>query len=163
MPRRPRRTIVKLTRWSADEWQRVEEAARQHGLAPLRYVREATLEKAGGEAPPEPPRQRPATDELVHQLARVLNNLRQLLVWAEDDWDDETWLLTALIEAADAATVAAPSRQQEAAAVLVALVPAGVALNGMARRANADEALPPYAELHDVLNPLYAALRPCLA
>jgi hypothetical protein len=164
MPRRPRRTILKLTRWSVDEWRHVEEAARPHGLAPLRYVREATLEKAGGAPPPEPSRQRPETDELVHQLARVLSNLRQLLGWAELDWDDDAAaLLGALINAADAATVAAPSRRKEAAAVLAALVPAGVALNEVAHRANADEALPPYEEVHAVLTTLYAALRPCLA
>src|SRR4051812_43637971 len=70
-PPMARRTIRKLTCWSDDEWRRVEDAARAarppNGVPPLRFVREAALEKAGkGTAPP---RRRRVADELVHQLA----------------------------------------------------------------------------------------------
>jgi hypothetical protein len=90
----------------------------------------------------------------------VLTGLRGPCGWAENDWDAAA---AALLDAADAATVAAPSRRKEAAAVLATLVPAGVELNEMACRANAAEVLPPHAEVHAVLTTLYAALRPCLA
>lgn len=39
-----RRTVRKLTVWSADEWRSVEDAARPSGVPPLRFVREAALE-----------------------------------------------------------------------------------------------------------------------
>jgi integrase len=63
MPRRPRRTIHKLTRWHSDEWQRVADAARERGgVPPLRFVREAALAaaEAGADAPRPKPRKRRA-------------------------------------------------------------------------------------------------------
>ena len=51
MPR-DRRTVRKPTRWTPDEWSRVEDAARPHGVPALRFVREAALEKAARGTPP---------------------------------------------------------------------------------------------------------------
>jgi len=156
-----RRTIRKLTCWSDDEWRRVEDAARTarpSGVPPLRFVREAALEKAGKGA--APPRRRVA-DELVHQLARVLNNLRQLHRVAEDDWDEDgARLVAAVIHAAEAATAAPPERAHDAAAVLAEVRAAGVALNELAHSANAAEYLP--AEAPEVLTAMFTALRWCL-
>lgn len=165
MPRKPRRTIRKLTCWTADEWQRVEEAARPRGVPPLRYVREAALTHAasGGELRPPQVRRRRTADELVHQLARVMNNLQQLQRVAEDEWDDDSALLfAAVIQTAEMATRAAPERSPAAAAILADLKPAGVALNDLAHRANAAESLPPEAEVHAVVHALYAVLARCL-
>ena len=154
-----RRTIRKLTVWSADEWRRVEDAARPSGVPPLRFVREAALEKAGKGTAPR--RRRRRADELVHQLARVLNNLRQLHRVAEDDWDeDAARLIAAVIQTAEAATAAAPEAERDAAPLLAELVPAGVALNELTHRANAAEYVP--AEAPDVLTAVHAALRGCL-
>ncbi len=93
MPR-ARRTVRKPTRWTDAEWRRVEDAAPVAGVPALRFVREAALEKAdalrGAAPPPAPARRRRAGDELVHQLARVLNNLRQFQRVAEDDWDEDS-------------------------------------------------------------------------
>ena len=166
MPRRPRRTILKLTRWSADEWQRVEEAARPRGVPPLRYVREAALTHAasGGELRPPQARRRRIADELVHQLARVMNNLQQLQRVAEDDWDDDSArLFGAVLQTAELATRAAPERSPAAAVILADLKPAGVALNDLAHRANAAECIPPEAEVHEVVHTLHAVLARCLA
>lgn len=154
-----RRTVRKLTVWSADEWRRVEDAARPSGVPPLRFVREAALEKAGKGAAPR--RRRRRADELVHQLARVLNNLRQLHRVAEDDWDeDAARLIAAVIQTAEAATAAAPEAARDAAPLLTELVPAGVALNELTHRANAAEYVP--AEAPDVLTAVHAAVRRCL-
>jgi hypothetical protein len=154
-----RRTVRKLTVWSADEWRSVEDAARPSGVPPLRFVREAALEKAGKGAAPR--RRRRVPDELVHQLARVLNNLRQLHRVAEDDWDDDGARLVAeVIRAAEAATAAPPEGKAGAAPLLAELVPAGVALNELTHRANAAEHLPP--EALEVLAAMHAAVRRCL-
>ena len=154
-----RRTVRKLTVWSADEWRRVEDAARPSGVPPLRFVREAALDKAGKGAAPA--RRRRRADELVHQLARVLNNLRQLHRVAEDDWDEDGARLVAeVIRATEAATAAPPERKEDAAPLLTELVPAGVALNELAHRANAAEHLPP--EAPEVLAAMHAAVRRCL-
>lgn len=167
MPRRPRRTVHKLTRWHSDEWQRVADAARERGgVPPLRFVREAALAAAdaGAEAPRPKPRQRRAGDELVHQLARVMNNLQQLRRVAEDDWDDDAaQLIGAVLQTAELAVRAAPERGPAAAAILAHLRPTGVALNELAHRANAAEGLPPQAEVYPVLETLYAALARCLS
>lgn len=161
MPRR-RRTVHKLTRWHDDEWQRVADAAHARGgIPPLRFVREAALEAAAGGG--AAPRQRRAADELVHQLARVMNNLQQLQRVAEEDWnDDAARFIGAVLQTAELATRAAPERGSAAAAILADLHPAGVALNELTHRANTDEALPPDAEVYAVLDTLYAALARCL-
>jgi hypothetical protein len=157
-----RRTVRKLTCWTDEEWRRVADAARSTGKPPLRFVREAALEKAGG-MPPKTPRKRRTTDELAHQFGRVLNNLRQLLRVAEEDFnDDAAALLEAFIEAADTALAAAPTNSDDAAAVLAVLLPVGIDLNEMAHRANGSGTLPPVKDVRAVLNGLYAALRPCL-
>lgn len=154
-----RRTIRKLTCWSDDEWRRVEDAARAarpSGVPPLRFVREAALEKAGKGA--APPRRRRLPDELVHQLARVLNNLRQLHRVAEDDWDEDgARLVATVIHTAEAATAAPPERAHDAAAVLAEVRAAGVALNELTHRANSAEYLP--AEAPEVLTAMFNALR----
>jgi len=150
-----RRTIRKLTVWSDDEWHAVEEAARPSGVPPLRFVREAALERAGKGARPRRGR---TADELVHQLARVLNNLRQLHRVAEDDWDEDgARLVAAVIRVAEAATAAPPERGRDAAAVLAEVRTAGVALNELAHAANAAEYLP--AEAPQVLEAVHAAVR----
>jgi hypothetical protein len=154
-----RRTIRKLTIWSGDEWRRVEDAARPSGVPPLRFVREAALEKAGKGAAPS--RRRRRADELVHQLARVLNNLRQLHRVAEDDWDeDSARLIAAVIAAVEAATAAPPERGPDASAMLAEVRAAGAALNELAHRANAAEYVP--AEGPEVLAAVYATVRRCL-
>jgi len=167
MPRRPRRTVHKLTRWHSDEWQRVADAARERGgVPPLRFVREAALAAAdaGAAAPRPKPRQRRAGDELVHQLARVMNNLQQLQRVAQDDSDDDAArMIGAVLQTAEMATRTAPERESVAAAILADLHPAGVALNELAHRANATEGLPPEAELNAVLETLFAALARCLS
>ena len=158
-----RRTVLKLTRWSTAEWSIVEEAAHPFGIPPLRFVREAVLEKAaqGGGRPRPLPRWKP--DELVHQLSRVLNNLRQLQGVAEDDWHDEAAaLIGGVIEVATAATREPPERARKAKSVLAKLVPAGVALNELAHRANTTRTLPPDDEVRAVLASLEAAVRRCL-
>jgi hypothetical protein len=158
-----RRTVLKLTRWSTAEWSIVEAAARPHGIPPLRFVREAVLEKAaqGGGRPKPVPRRK--ADELVHQLSRVLNNLRQLQRVAEDDWHDEAAaLIGGVIELATIATREPPERAREANTALAKLVPAGVALNELAHRANATQSLPPDDEVRAVLADVEAAVRCCL-
>ncbi|HET7462590.1 MAG TPA: hypothetical protein VFJ82_15155 [Longimicrobium sp.] len=175
MPRRTRRTIRKLTCWSTDEWTRIEDVVPTAGVPALRFVREAALEKAdalrGGSPPPAPPptpappppsrRERRAGDELVHQLARVLNNLRQLHRVAEVDWDDDNARLIAeVIRTAEAATAAAPVRAPEANALLAELGPVGAALNDVAHSANSAEHLPPDAQ--DVLVRVFSTLARCL-
>jgi len=158
---RPKRTVRKPTRWTADEWRRVEEAARTHGVPALRFVREAALAQAAqGGPPPAPPRRQRPADALVTELSHVLNNLTQLRHVAEDDWDDDSArLIGAVIDATTAATRAAPERAKEAAAVLARLAPAGVALNELAHRANATKQLPPDAEVHNVLVDVFTAVR----
>jgi hypothetical protein len=158
-----RRTVLKLTRWSTAEWNIVAAAALPHGIPPLRYVREAVLEKAaqGGSRPRPVPRRK--ADELVHQLSRVLNNLRQLQRLAEDEWADKAvGLIGGVIELATAVTREPPERAREAKAALAKLVPAGVALNELAHRANSTETLPPDEEVRAVLAGVESAVRYCL-
>lgn len=143
----PRRTIRKPTRWTPDEWAQVEAEARRRSVPPLRYVREAALG--------HPPQRKPTRvrDDLVHQLARVLNNMRQLQRVAELDGDDSA---AARVEdaarAAEAAVRAVAVRPAaDVAALLADLIGAGAALNALAHRANRDDELPPRAELAEAL------------
>lgn len=145
---RRKRTIRKPTRWSPDEWRAVEAAARAHRIPPLRFIREAALVVAQGGTAPAPPRRRLVRDELVHQLARVLNNLRQL----ERAADEDGAVAVAALAAASAhstvqAIKAAPGRAREAAAVIGPIITAGRALNVLVHTAHADEALPPTREI----------------
>lgn len=169
MPRSTARTVRKLTCWRPDEWARIEDAIPAAGVPALRFVREAALEKAdalrGCPPPMEPPsppppaapparrtrahphRTRPAGDELVHQLRRVLNNLQQLRRVAEIDGDSESvFLIVGVMRTIETATVVAPERGTMVEAFLAELVPAGIALNDVARSANGADYLPPDAE-----------------
>jgi hypothetical protein len=161
-----RRTVHKLTRWHDAEWRCIADAARSLGVPPLRFVREAALEKAaqgGALAPPaRPPRGRTG-DELLHQIRRVMNNLQQLQRVALDDWAEEfAVVIDGVLEVGVQAARAAPVRAGEAAAVLAVLVPAGVRLNELAHSANASGAFPPDAEVMDALATVEAAFRRCL-
>jgi Mobilization protein NikA len=66
------RTLVRSTRFTPEEWARLEERARLCGLAPARYLREVAL---GFE-----PKVRAGAIErqLLYHLARIGNNLNQL-------------------------------------------------------------------------------------
>ena len=147
----PLRTIRKPTRWTPEEWARVEAAARSRGVPPLRYVREAVL------GAPSAPRRR-ARDELTRQLGRVLNNLRQLQRVAEDDWMDEAAArIEVTAQATEAAICAAPAPGTTAAEAVHVIVVAGRALNELAHRANADEELPPLSEVLAALKAVEAS------
>lgn len=154
MPR-IRRTIRKPTRWTPDEWARVEEAARARGVPPLRFVREAALG-----APAAPLRTRRSTrDDFVKEIGRVLNNLRQLQTLAELDWAGEMVdRLEITARAAEAAIRAAPPPGMAPAARVRSIVDAGRALNELARRGNTHEELPPDAELITALVAVEAGL-----
>ncbi len=132
VPHRPRRIIRKPTRWTPDEWARVEDAARARGVPPLRYVREAALG-----APPAPRRRQ--RDELTRQLGRVLNNLRQLHRVAEDNWaDDAAARIHQTIRATEAAINGAPAPGTTAAEAVQVIVVAGRARNELVHGAAAD-------------------------
>jgi hypothetical protein len=155
----PHRTIRKPTRWTADEWAEVEQAARERGVPPLRYVREAAL---GRPSAPRPSRRR---STLVRQLARVLNNLRQLERIAEMDGEEvAAFRIAVTASAVDRAARAAydsPRRSSEAMDRLLADVEvAGGQLNELAHRANSAEALPGDSVLFPVIARVHAlALR----
>jgi hypothetical protein len=42
---RPVRDVVKQVRWTAEEWQMVEEEARQDGRSPSEFIRRVTLSR----------------------------------------------------------------------------------------------------------------------
>jgi predicted ArsR family transcriptional regulator len=104
-------------------------------------VREAALA-----APPPPPRR--ARHELVRELGRVLNNLRQLQAVAEIDGAEAAAArIEVTAKRTEAAIRAAPAPDTTPAAAAHVIVAAGRALNELARRANTDEELPADAEL----------------
>ena len=148
------RTLRKPTRWTPEEWARVVELASARGVAPLRYVREAALA-----APSLPRPRRRARDELVHQLGRVLNNLRQLQRVAEYDEQEHA---AARIEVTagriETAIVGAPAPGRTPASAVHVIVVAGRALNEVAHRANSKEELPPEAEVVRALEAVETAL-----
>lgn len=145
---RCKRTVRRPTRWTPDEWRRVEDAARARRVPPARFVREAVLGAVEHGAPAAAPRRRRVRDELVHQLGRVLNNLRQLeRVAVEDGEEDMGRIAGFAARAVEAAIRRAPTRAADAAPLLAQLVEAGRALNEVAHRANTDEALPPDEEV----------------
>jgi hypothetical protein len=154
VPHRPRRTIRKATRWTPDEWARIEDHARSRGVPPLRYVREAALG-----APPAPKRR--ARDELTRQLGRLLNNLRQIHRVAVDDWaDDAAARIGQTIAATEAAIRTAPAPRTTAAEAVHVIVVAGRALNELVHGAHADEdELPPDSELLPALEAVEASFR----
>lgn len=148
------RTVRKPTRWTPEEWARIEEKARARGVPPLRYVREAAL----GE-PPAP--RRHALDELTRQLGRVLSNLRQLHRVAEDDWvgdDGAAARIGQTIAATEAAIRAAPAPHTTAAEAVHVVLVAGRALNELVKGAHArEDELPPDSELLPALEAVEAS------
>lgn len=156
---RCKRTVRRPTRWTPDEWRRVEAAAAARKVPPARLVREAVLaavEDADDSTRPRPVRRR-VRDELVHQLGRVLNNVRQLERIAADEGEPDLLRLTEHVSrAVEAAIRRAPARGAEAAPLVARLVEVGRALNEIAHRANTDEALPPDTELLPALTSVYA-------
>jgi hypothetical protein len=163
-----RRTLRKATRWTIKEWSQIEQAASVQGVPPLRYVREVALHSAAGADNADvsvgfsrgrAPASRRA-HILVNQLARVLNNLRQLHRVAEIDGDEgATGLLTAAAVAVEDAITRAPARLgAHAAEALAGLVETGVALNALAHRANTAEEVPPADELHAILDQVHSAV-----
>lgn len=161
---RPNRNVRRPTRWTPDEWRRVEEAAHARSIPPARFVRETVLGACDGGAPgaAAPPGQRRVRDELVHQLGRVLNNLRQLERAAEDEGAPELVRLTAFVASAtEEAIRAAPTGAAKAGPLLAELTGAGRALNEIARRANVEEALPPDEELIPAVTAVYRIVQRC--
>jgi hypothetical protein len=156
---RCKRTVRRPTRWTPDEWRQVEAAADARNVPPARFVREAVLsavENGPGFTRPRSIRRR-VRDELVHQLGRVLNNLRQLERIAADEGEpDAVRIAESVSRAVEAAIRRAPARGAEAAPLVARLVEVGRALNVVAKRANTDEALPPDTELLPALTSVYA-------
>lgn len=147
---RGKRTIRKPTRWSAEEWRRIEAAARARRVPPLRFVREAALGAAEAGLP-ETPRRR-GRDERVHQLARILNNLHQLSRLAEEEADDGALaLLREATATVERATLCAAEGVPVEASRVAALIEAGRVLNETAHRANVAEALPPPEALREAV------------
>jgi hypothetical protein len=161
---RAKRTVRKPTRWTPDEWRRIEEAARRRGVPPLRFVREAAVWVAAprGAAPVRSPRGQ-VSDELVRQLVRVLNNLNQLHGVAEYEGAHELARV-----AGDAAHLTeqairfAPGNARQAGPILNELVPAGRALNELTHQAHAADSLPSLAETIRVLDAVTAAVHRAL-
>jgi hypothetical protein len=134
----------------------IEESAHACGVPPARYVREAALGRPLPQPVKRTPRPTDATrrgHEVVNQLGRVLNNLRQLLRAAElDDDNDAVKVLEYSIRLAEDAIARAPATlESNAAGLLETLAQAGVALNELARRANGTDELPPGQEFWPVL------------
>ena len=150
-----RRTIRKPTLWTPEEWSRIEKAARERGVPPLRYVREAAL------AAKLPPRvRRRGSHELLEQLRRVLNNLRQLLCLAEDDGAaTAAAAIEATIRLTDEAGAAATGRPGSAEPLIVAIRDAGQFLNELTHQANAARELPADQALGEALARIEAAVR----
>jgi hypothetical protein len=164
----PRRTLRKATRWTIEEWSQIEQAASVRGVTPLRYVREAALNSAAGaggagvsvgSSRGRAPASRRA-HTLVNQLARVLNNLRQLHRVAEIDGNEgAAGLLAATASFVEDAISAVPGRLgAHAAEAVEGLLEAGVALNALAHRANTAEEVPPASELHAILDQVHSAV-----
>lgn len=161
----PQRTIRKPTRWTTAEWASVEAEAKRAGIPALRLVREATLAFVASGAASTGPRagrggRRPG-DELVHQLARILNNLRQLQRVGEIDGQEAAvGRIERTAKVVEAAIRAAPApRARLRAGVQDAVVTAGVTINELAHRANGSEELPPDTELRAALDDVEAAAR----
>ena len=153
-----RRTIKKPTRWTAEEWRHIEEAARARGVPPLRYVREAAL------AARLPPRvRRRGAHELVRQLTRLLNNLHQLERVAEGEGaDDIAAVIQATIRVTDDAVRCAAGRPGSAHPLIIAVREAGRFLNEVTHHAHVIEELPADEELLDALDRIDLAVRDVL-
>ena len=160
----PRRTIRKPTRWSPEEWDRIEEAAHACGVPPLRYIREAALRWPLPEGTAPAPRPTEATDradEAANQLGRILNNLRQLVRVAELDGDrgGAAVLLDAAGQVEDAVLRLPSALRRDTADALARLVEAGIGLNALAHRVNGSGELPSKVDLLEALMEVDAAVR----
>jgi hypothetical protein len=159
---RPNRTVRRPTRWTPEEWRRVEDAARARNVPPARFVREAVLGAVQDGAPADAPVRRRARDELVHQLGRVLNNLRQLeRAAAECDAPQLVQLAGYVAAATEKAIRGAPVRADQAAPLAAELIQAGRALNELVQRAHAGEQLPPDEELVSAVRRVYHVVQWC--
>ncbi|HEU0054968.1 MAG TPA: hypothetical protein VFQ39_17400 [Longimicrobium sp.] len=161
-----RRTIRKPTRWTPEEWRRIEDAARERGVPPLRYVREAAL--AGG-PPPRLARRahaRHGAHELGRQLKRVLNNLHQLARVADDQGAAAAGRalasLTLWTEQAVKAAAVHRGTAQHLAALTAEVVAAGRHLNEVTHGAHLDEALPSADALREALTRVFDAVHQVL-
>lgn len=160
----PPRTIRKPTRWSPEEWDRIEEAAHACGVPPLRYIREAALRCPLPEGAAPVPRPTEATvraDEAANQLGRILNNLRQLVRVAELDGDrgGAAVLLDAAGQVEEAVLRLPSVLRRDTADALASLVEAGIGLNALAHRANGTEELPSKVDLLAALMEVEAAVQ----
>lgn len=146
-----------LLRATDEEWTAICALAKEAGRPTMSWVREHCTG-----APPTPASRRRArgTSSRLHQLSRILNNLRQLGRVAEENGDDlAVERLAAVAAEVEAIAVARPDPRAAAPAALAALVAAGVELNALAHRANAQEALPAATELDPALAAVLAAVR----
>jgi hypothetical protein len=171
----PRRTLRKATRWTPEECSQIEQAAAVRSVPPLRYVREAALGSAagagdagdagdvGGSTTSSRGRTKASrrAHDFVNQLARVLNNLRQIQRVAEVDGDEGAvgLLIAAAAFVEDAISLSPATLGERATDALAGLVEVGVALNALAHRVNTVEEVPPADELHAVLAQVQSAVR----
>lgn len=160
----PRRTIRKPTRWSPEEWDRIEIAAHACGVPPLRYVREAALRCPLPEGTVPVPRPTEATDradEAASEFGRILNNLRQLVRVAELDGDcGSAAVLTDAAGQVEDAVLRLPSAlRHDTDDALAMLILAGIGLNALAHRANGVGELPSKGDLFVALMEVEAAVR----
>jgi uncharacterized protein YlaN (UPF0358 family) len=103
-------------------------------------------------------------DELMHQLSRLLNNLQQLHLIAEEEGDHVLLhLLDRAIHAVEQAVVQAPTRASEAAPILEEVIRAGRYLNEMTHEMHASETLPDPSEVAVVLSAVIASVQKALA
>lgn len=146
-----------LLRATDEEWRAICDLAKEAGRPTMSWVREHCTG-----APPAPASRRRAraTGSRLHQLSRILNNLRQLgRVAAEDGDAPAAERLAAEAAEVEAVAMARPDPRASEPAAVAALVAAGVELNTLAHRANGQEELPPAAELDHVLAAVLAAVR----
>lgn len=154
---RCKRTVRRPTRWTPDEWRRVEAAAEARNVPPARFVREAVLAAVeDGPSTTRRPVRRRVRDELVHQLGRVLNNLRQLERIAAEEGEPDLLRVAEHVSRAVEAAIRRAPRTRDAGELVARLVEVGRALNEVAHRANTDEALPADEELIGALTSVYA-------
>lgn len=146
-----------LLRATDEEWTAICALAKEAGRPIMSWVREHCTG-----APPTPASRRRArvNSSRLHQLSRILNNLRQLGRVADGDGDGPAAERLAAVAAdVEAVAMARPDPRATVPAALAALVAAGVELNALAHRANTQEELPPAAELDAALAAALAAVR----
>ena len=155
-----KRSIRRPTRWTPEEWSRVISAAKARGMAPLRFVREVTLACTEPDTCPLPEPRTAVWDELMHQLSRLLNNLQQIHLLAEDEGDRVlVALLARAIHVTEQAVLQAPTRKDDAAAVLEQIIQAGRLLNDMTHQTHGSEMLPSTSGAMDVIAEVIASVQ----